>query len=63
MKLNENIRWDLRGAPNKQKNYCTFAVFLMIHGFSTVVSTQSFKHSLFNNHSSLILSLYSRMIT
>ena len=53
MKINGNIKWDLCGVPNKQKHYCTFVVLLMIHGSSTVVSTQSFKHSLFNNHSSL----------
>ena len=53
MKIIGNIRLVLCGVLNKQKHHSTFVVFLMIHGISTVVLTQSFKHSLFNNHSSL----------
>ena len=40
MKINGNIEKDLSRVFTEQKHYCAFIAFLMIHGFSTIVSTQ-----------------------
>ena len=50
MKFNGNIGLNLHGFFNEQKYYSTTVVFLMVHGFCTIVSTQwisgSFNHSI-----------------